>query len=157
MRWVSLSVALFAVVVVACGGNDVADPSTTVPARVATTAPGSDGSSTSTPAPNTTAAPQDTTVASAPTTTEIGLLEFTFGVASGVVEGPDRIEVSRGDLVAIIVTSDQADEVHLHGYDVFAAVGPDTPARLEFLADIPGVFELELEGAHLVVSEIEVR
>jgi hypothetical protein len=149
MRWAPL--LLVVVLVVAACDGDVADPTTTATTGRASTSAAPTTTATSTP----TLAPA-TTTADAPTTTTTDLIEFTIGVSGGAVEGPDRIEVSRGDFVAIVVTADTADEVHLHGYDVFADVTPDQAARIEFVADIPGVFELELEGARLTLSELEV-
>jgi hypothetical protein len=37
--------------------------------------------------------------------------------------------------------------VHVHGYDLMADVAPGSPARIDFVADVPGVFEVELEDA----------
>lgn len=67
-------------------------------------------------------------------------------IANGqVTPSPDRrVEVSQGDQVRIVVTSDRADEIHVHGYDVEAAVEPGSPATLEFEADQPGSFEVEM-------------
>jgi hypothetical protein len=59
--------------------------------------------------------------------------------------------------VAIVVGSDVADEVHLHGYDKMIDVAPGKPARLAFVASIPGRFEVELEDRGLQVADIEVR
>ena len=62
-----------------------------------------------------------------------------------------------GEKVAIVVGSDVADHVHLHGYDKFADVAPGKPARLAFVASIPGRFEVELEDRGLQIADIEVR
>ena len=69
----------------------------------------------------------------------------------------DRVEVPLGSTVMIMVTSDVAEEVHLHGYDVYADVTPDEPASMVFDADIPGTFEVELEGSHTLLFEVQVR
>lgn len=42
-----------------------------------------------------------------------------------------------------IVSSDSPDDIHLHGYDIERAAGPDKPARFRFEADIEGAFEIE--------------
>ncbi len=62
-----------------------------------------------------------------------------------------------GGTLVITVAADVSDEVHLHGYDVLADVAPGQPAILEVAATIPGVFEVELEGARLELAVIEVR
>ncbi|MBA2384839.1 MAG: hypothetical protein H0V68_09300 [Actinobacteria bacterium] len=55
------------------------------------------------------------------------------------------------------MTSDVADEVHVHGYDVHADVARGQPATIEFTADVPGRFEIELEERGLQIAELEVR
>lgn len=108
--------------------------STTAPA----TSEGADQTSSSTTA----AAPQRT------------VIEVT--VAGGQVEGGGRTSVPLGDAVTIRVASDVADHVHLHGYDVLADVAAGGTAELTFTADIPGVFEVELEDARLPLLELEI-
>jgi len=61
--------------------------------------------------------------------------------------GVERIEVRKGDLVRLVVESDAADEIHLHGYDIEKSTGPESPARFSFRARIEGVFELESHQA----------
>ena len=78
-------------------------------------------------------------------------------MTGSTVAGPDRIEASVGEEIVIVVTADVADEVHLHGYDLFADVAPGDSATLEVVTDIPGIFEMELEGARLVLTELVVR
>ena len=70
--------------------------------------------------------------------------------------GIELVEVSLGETVDVIITSDSAGEVHVHGYDLFFELEPGAPLDLSFVADIPGVFEVELEGSHLLLFEIEV-
>jgi FtsP/CotA-like multicopper oxidase with cupredoxin domain len=60
-----------------------------------------------------------------------------------VVGGPRDIEVTRGDTVRIVVTSDAPDEIHLHGYDITRNPAPGRPARFKFTADAEGAFEIE--------------
>jgi FtsP/CotA-like multicopper oxidase with cupredoxin domain len=60
-----------------------------------------------------------------------------------VVGGVQDIEVARGDVVRIVVTSNAPDEIHLHGYDLTRTPGPGSPARFRFQADIEGAFEIE--------------
>jgi hypothetical protein len=60
-----------------------------------------------------------------------------------VVGGAQDIEVARGDTVRIVVTSDAADDIHLHGYDITRKAAPGQPARFQFRADAEGAFEIE--------------
>ncbi|MEL7208351.1 MAG: hypothetical protein AAGK32_09000, partial [Actinomycetota bacterium] len=78
-------------------------------------------------------------------------------VAAGSVSGDSgRQAVSVGDTVLVRVDADVADEVHVHGYDLFAEVVPGMTAEVQFTADIPGVFEVELESGGLLLVELEV-
>lgn len=84
--------------------------------------------------------------------------EPTFEVRDrAVVGGPRTIESRVGASLRIVVRSDVADEVHLHGYDLHADVGPGADATLVLTTDIPGQFEIELEDAKLRLGELEVR
>jgi FtsP/CotA-like multicopper oxidase with cupredoxin domain len=60
-----------------------------------------------------------------------------------VVGGAQDIEVTRGETVRIVVTSDAPDEIHLHGYDITRTPAPGQPARFSFRADAEGAFEIE--------------
>jgi hypothetical protein len=68
-----------------------------------------------------------------------------------------RVRIDRGQKVRIRVQADRAEEVHLHGYDLSADVAPGRPAVIDFTADAPGVFEVELEQAHLRLFELQVQ
>jgi hypothetical protein len=77
--------------------------------------------------------------------------------AGGRVEGGGRIPVPMGGPVTLQVTSDVADEVHVHGYDLSADVAPGSPATVTFDATVPGVFEVELEhlGEELLTLQVQ--
>jgi len=68
----------------------------------------------------------------------------------------DRQEIELGSLVSVQVTSDANDHIHLHGYDLLTDVAADELAEFDFVADIPGVFEVELEEAGTLLFEIAV-
>ena len=53
-------------------------------------------------------------------------------------------------------SDDTADEVHLHGYDRSAFVTAGATATLRFDADVPGVFELELEQSGTPLARLEI-
>ena len=73
------------------------------------------------------------------------------------VGGIQRVTVAKNRTVVLIVRSDVADEVHLHGYDIMRDVGPGRPVRLRFRATIPGRFEAELEDPGLQIADITVK
>lgn len=79
-------------------------------------------------------------------------------VAGGQVSGDTgRVPVAAGTEVTLSVTSDVPDEVHLHGYDLEAALTPGTPAEITFDATVPGVFEVELHDAGTVLLTLQVQ
>jgi hypothetical protein len=81
-----------------------------------------------------------------------------IAVRGGVpVGGIRRVTVARNRQVVLIVSSDVADHVHLHTYDIMRDVAPGSPARLAFKATIPGRFEAELEDAGLQIADITVN
>lgn len=82
----------------------------------------------------------------------------TVTIAGGTVTpAPGTVEVPVGEDVTLDVTSDVAEEVHVHGYDKTLDLEPGETASLTFTADIPGVFEVELEGAGTLLFELEVQ
>jgi hypothetical protein len=116
------------------------------------------GGATTTAATTTTTISGSATSGEPTTTTEPATPAIEVRVAGGKVQGGVRREqVRRGDAVVLRVVADVADEVHLHGYDRSADVGPGKPAQISFTADIPGVFEVELEQRKQKLLELEVR
>jgi len=73
------------------------------------------------------------------------------------VGGVRRVTVAKGRLVVLVVTSDVADHVHLHGYDVMRDVGPERTARLAFRATIVGTVEAELEDRGVQIASITTK
>ncbi len=120
-----------------CAGTDAADPPAA--GSSATAAGGTPtGSATTSPA------------------AESQRIEVT--VAGGEVSGDTgRVPVAAGTSVTLVVTSDAADEVHVHGYDLTTALQPGQPAELPFEATIPGVFEVELHEAGTVLLSLQVQ
>ena len=60
-------------------------------------------------------------------------------VAGGQVSGDTgRVPVAAGEQVTLVVTSDVADEIHVHGYDLTAAIAPSRPARALLRRHRPG-------------------
>jgi FtsP/CotA-like multicopper oxidase with cupredoxin domain len=114
-----------------------------------------------------------TTTVATTTTTTVGATSTTdattttAGFAGTVIEAKvtgsnvetaeRRVRVNRGEKVRIRVEADRNEEVHLHGYDLSEDVAPGRPATLDFTADAPGVFEVELEQAGLKLFDIQVQ
>jgi hypothetical protein len=72
------------------------------------------------------------------------------------VGGVRRVEVDAGSVVALKVSSDTAEEVHVHGYDILRSVSDGHPAHFAFTAEIGGVFEVELEGSGRLLLQLEI-
>lgn len=73
------------------------------------------------------------------------------------VGGVKKIEVKRGQRVRFTVTSDVADEVHVHLYDFHKDVSEGGTVSFDFPADkATGVSEVELENAKLQLISLRV-
>jgi heme/copper-type cytochrome/quinol oxidase subunit 2 len=131
-------------VLAGCGGDDdgggAAGATTTVASTTTTSAE-----------PTSTAEPTNTTAGFSGTLIEAKVTGSEVDTASR------RVKVSRGDKVRIQVEADHTEEVHVHGYDLKKDVAPGKPAVIEFTADAPGVFEVELEEAALKLFELQVQ
>jgi len=87
-----------------------------------------------------------------------GLLIPTIEVVGGKPKGGvTELEFAKGDDIRFAVTSDSADEVHVHGYDVEGEVGPGDTAEFDFPADLEGVFEVELHHSGAQIAELTIE
>jgi plastocyanin len=73
------------------------------------------------------------------------------------VDGVEELEYSAGDQIRFRVSSNQADEVHVHGYDEEEEIPAGGSATLSFPADIEGIFEVELHGSETQIAELRVN
>jgi hypothetical protein len=93
-----------------------------------------------------------TTVAVTTTTTQ--QIDVIF--EGGVVTGPGRVTAAVGDHVSVWALSDVDAEIHVHGYDLFFPAPAGVPVEITLAADVPGIFEVEVEGSHTLLFELEV-
>jgi hypothetical protein len=120
--------------------------------------PNDDEAAPQTTAPVATESPPATTEHSATTApAPPDIVTIRIAVGSEGVESVRRFSVKQGRKVALFVRSELADHVHLHGYDLMADVAPGAPGLIEFTANSPGRFEIELEDRGLPIGELEVR
>lgn len=108
----------------------------------------------------TTEAPPPATTEQATTTSppaEPKAVRARIVVPGDVAPTVKRFSVQRDRQVVLVIESDLADEVHVHGYDLMADVAPGAPATLRFKATAPGLFEIELEDRGVQIGELEVR
>src|SRR5438876_9277711 len=79
-----------------------------------------------------------------------------------VVKGGRRLseeavqQVHQGEEVTLRITSDKADELHLHGYNLSMPVSPERTAVITFKADRTGRFTYELHKSGLELGALEV-
>jgi hypothetical protein len=73
------------------------------------------------------------------------------------VGGITKIDVNKGDRVRFTVTSDVADEIHVHGYDFMKDVPKGGSISFNFPATIAGAFEIELEGRKEQIAALKVE
>jgi hypothetical protein len=101
---------------------------------------------------------ETTTTGETTATTEAEATTVNIVVVNGQPKGGIvRQTVSKGDRVVIVVKSDVADEIHLHGYDKHTDVTAGGTARLPFTADLPGRFEVELESRGVQIADLTVQ
>ena len=98
------------------------------------------------------------TAAQAPAATVPTPRVFELVIADGKLQsGPRLIQLPQGETVALKVTSDRNDELHVHGYDLHAQLRAHTPATLSFKADRSGRFEYERHKAQVELGVLEVQ
>ena len=120
---------------------------------------GSDDSSSASSTESTTEETTTTTAETETTTTEtakptvVSIVIVDGAPKGGIV----RQSVNKGDHVVLVVKSDVADEIHLHGYDKSTDVTAGGTARLPFTATIPGQFEVELENRGVQIADLTVN
>jgi New glue protein family len=127
------------------GGDDDGQAAPTTTARTATETTGATTTTTT------------TTATATVTTTAPKPVQVVVRVRGGKpVDGIVRAQARKGDTVVVIVGSDVADEVHVHGYDLMADVAPGKPVRIRFDATLTGRFEIELENRAQQIAQLTV-
>src|SRR6202040_1090699 len=71
--------------------------------------------------------------------------------------GGRTIAINKGDRLHLQVTSDCADEIHVHGYNFKKDVPKDGMAAFNFPATIEGIFVIELESRSEQIASLEVK
>ena len=116
---------------------------------------GSDPDASSPPAPAPASAIPDAPSAAPSPQPVARTLDIT--VAGGEVTGVEgRVDVKKDEQVVLRVTSDVAEEVHVHGYDLSADLAPGQQAVLAFKADLLGSYEVELEQSGKPLFQLRV-
>jgi hypothetical protein len=89
-----------------------------------------------------------------PAESSVPVIEVAGGQPQGGIAG---LDFNQGDEIRFDVTSDTADEVHVHGYDIEEEVPAGGTAKFDFPADLEGVFEVELHGSETQIAELTVN
>jgi maltose-binding protein MalE len=140
MRYVvAFALAVSGLAFAACGGSNSSTATTTTKESATTTAAAA------------TTTTGTTTTANAPVTIRVLVKD------GKPVGGIQRATAKKGQKVGIVVHSDVADEVHVHGYDLHKDVTAGGTVRIVFPATITGVFEAELESRKLQIVELTVK
>ena len=74
-----------------------------------------------------------------------------------VTPATHREPVAKGDTVKLVITTDTADEVHVHGVEIEKETSPGKPVTITFVAKDPGIYEVETHESGLQLLQLEVR
>ena len=117
---------------------------------------GGDATSASTEASPATSFPSSSAPAAAAAPSS-DVVTVDVSIAGGQVEPPPgRVDVRQGQTVRITVTSDEADELHVHGYDIEFELAPGQPGTVDLVADQTGLFEVETHEQGLQLFQLVV-
>ena len=118
-------------------------------------APAAAGSGAATSSPPSSSASAPSASPSAAPTPRVRTIEAAY--AGGEVTGTSgREAVAVGEQVVLRVSSDVAEEVHVHGYDLSEAVPAGGTVDIPVQATIPGVFEVELHDSGKLLFQLRV-
>jgi plastocyanin len=140
-----VAAAIVALTVAGCGSDSAGAD------KAAATSPASAAPPATTPAETATAAGSAAPAPPQGKTIIVSIADGKVAPKSG------RVSVARGERVRLVVTSDVADEVHIHGYGRELGLTPGKPATLEFTADQTGLFEVETHETKLILFQLLVR
>jgi hypothetical protein len=75
-----------------------------------------------------------------------------------LLAGKERtLSFDQGDTIRFRVRHDEAEEVHIHGYDIKKDLVANETANVSFDASIPGIFEIELEHSGTPLGRLKVE
>jgi hypothetical protein len=136
------AVVLPLVLLAGCGGSDDAADSTS--STTASAAPSLTSSSSTGPETTTTSA-------------EAGrVLQITVA-GKQVTPSPGTVELRVGERLSLTVTSDVANELHIHGFEVEKELQPNQAVTVELVGQDRGTFEVETHHPELLLAKITVR
>ncbi len=144
----ALPAALAVLVLTGCGGSDASEEAAPESNAIETRAPASPPVGF-----GVAATPSPSAVASPSPAGRVIDVRFAGGQVSGV---ESRVPATVGEQLVLRITSDVADEVHVHGYDKTADVPAGGTVEIPLTADIPGSFEVELHDLGKMLLQLRV-
>ncbi len=73
------------------------------------------------------------------------------------VGGVQTLEFDAGDEIRFRVSSDAAEEIHVHGYDIAKDVPAGGTIEFDFPAELEGIYEIELEQLAVQIAELRIN
>lgn len=73
------------------------------------------------------------------------------------VGGVQTLEFDAGEDVRFRVSSDAAEEIHVHGYDIAKDVPAGGTIEFDFPAELEGIYEAELEELGVQIAELRIN
>ena len=73
------------------------------------------------------------------------------------VGGVQELEFSTGEQIRFRVSSDAAEEIHVHGYDIAKDVPAGGTVEFDFPAELEGIYEAELEELGVQIVELRIN
>ena len=131
-------IAVVAVILLAGGDDETDNPANAAQTATPTaTATATDGEETPTPTPTPTATPKPPPL-----------------LQAGKVK---KLTFDEGDTVRFRVRNPEAEEIHVHGYDITREIEPNKTETVSFKATITGIFEIEFHGSAEQIGELKVE
>jgi hypothetical protein len=73
------------------------------------------------------------------------------------VGGVQKLEFDAGEEIRFRVSSDAAEEIHVHGYDIAKDVPAGGTVEFAFPAELEGIYEAELEELGVQIAELQIN
>ncbi|WP_157371440.1 cupredoxin domain-containing protein [Angustibacter sp. Root456] len=149
LRRAPLTVAASALLLAltACSSGTAGASGSTGTASGATSSPSATASGTASSGPSA----SSTTTAAADQTVEITIR------GKQVTPAPHRVELTSGQTLRLVVTSDHNDELHAHGFDVERELVAGQPTTVDLTGAPPGLYEVETHEPELRLLQVVVR
>jgi hypothetical protein len=152
--------AVLMVLVTSCAKSDDGAPPAAVASSPSTSAAATPAAS-ATPTPSAPSPPSITPTAPASPADEDDGADVTVRIALAGGRPTERpepvVEIEQGQIFELIVSSDEAHEIHVHGYDESFEIPAGGEGSATFEADQTGVWEVEIEDTGSKLFDLRVQ